>query len=173
MAKTVGLKIEIEGLSTITENVVQLERALKETKTQAKDLEKEIQQLNDEIAKSDNAEDVEKLNKQLAIAEKEYVSLRNTVADTNEQLKGARKEQRDFIKQANAAKFKKGSYFDLNEQLKAARKSFKNLSAEERKGKIGQDLTRKIKGLDSELKGLDKSIGQNQSNVGDYGKALE
>ncbi len=173
MAKTVGLKIEIEGLSSITENVVKLEQALKETKTQAKDLEEEIQQLNDEIAKSDNAEDVEKLNKQLAIAEKEYVSLRNTVADTNEQLKGARKEQRDFIKQANAAKFKKGSYFDLNEQLKAARKSFKNLSAEERKGKIGQDLTRKIKGLDSELKGLDKSIGQNQRNVGDYGKALE
>jgi hypothetical protein len=173
MAKTVGLKIEIEGLSTITENVVQLERALKETKAQAKDLEKEIQGLNEQIEASDNAEEVEKLNKQLAIAEQEYIGLRNTIADTNEQLKGARKEQRDFIKQANTAKFKKGSYFDLNEQLKAARKSFKNLSEEERKGQIGQQLTARIQKLDKELKGIDKSIGQNQRNVGNYSKALD
>ncbi len=171
--KTVGLKIEIEGLGSITENVVKLENALKETKVQAKDLEKEIQGLNEEIANSDNAEEVEKLNKQLAISEKEYISLRNTIADTNEQLKGARKEQRDFIKQANTAKFKKGSYFDLNEQLKAARKAFKNLSEEERSGQIGKELTGRIQVLDKELKSLDKSIGQNQRNVGDYGKALE
>lgn len=171
--KTVGLKIEIEGLGSITENVIKLENALKETKVQAKDLEKEIQGLNEEIANSDNAEEVEKLNKQLAISEKEYISLRNTIADTNEQLKGARKEQRDFIKQANTAKFKKGSYFDLNEQLKAARKAFKNLSEEERSGQIGKELTARIQVLDKELKDLDKSIGQNQRNVGDYGKALE
>jgi len=171
--KTVGLKIEIEGLGSITENVVKLENALKETKVQAKDLEREIQGLNEEIANSDNAEEVEKLNKQLAISEKEYISLRNTIADTNEQLKGARKEQRDFIKQANTAKFKKGSYFDLNEQLKAARKAFKNLSEEERSGQIGKELTGRIQVLDKELKSLDKSIGQNQRNVGDYGKALE
>ena len=171
--KTVGLKIEIEGLGSITENVVKLENALKETKVQAKDLEKEIQGLNEEIANSDNAEEVEKLNKQLAISEKEYISLRNTIADTNEQLKGARKEQRDFIKQANTAKFKKGSYFDLNEQLKAARKAFKNLSQEERSGQVGKELTGRIQVLDKELKSLDKSIGQNQRNVGNYTKALD
>jgi len=170
--KTVGLRIEIEGLSSITENVVKLEQVLKETKVQAKDLEKEIKAINEEIANSNNAEEVEQLNKQLAIAEKEYIGLRNTIADTNEQLKGARKEQRDFIKQANTAKFKKGSYFDLNEQLKAARKAFKNLSEEERKGQIGKDLTAQIQVLDKELKSLDKSIGQNQRNVGDYAKAL-
>jgi hypothetical protein len=173
MAKTVGLKIEIEGLSTITQEVVKLEQELKASKTAAKDLEKEIEALNKQISESDNAEEVEALNKQLAIAEKQYINLRNTVADTNEQLKGARKEQRDFIKQANTAKFKKGSYFDLNEQLKAARKSFKNLSEEERRGKIGQELTQRIQKLDTELKGIDKSIGQNQRNVGNYSKALD
>ena len=171
--KTVGLRIEIEGLSNITENVVKLEQVLKDTKAQAKGLETEIKGLNEQIANSDNAQEIEQLNKQLAIAEKEYIGLRNTVADTNEQLKGARKEQRDFIKQANTAKFKKGSYFDLNEQLKAARKAFKNLSQEERSGQIGQELTGRIQVLDKELKSLDKSIGQNQRNVGNYGKALE
>lgn len=172
MAKTVGLKIEIEGLSGITDSVVKLEQALKSSKDQAKALEKEIAALNKEIESADNAEEVEKLNKQLAQAEKEYINVRNAVAQTNEELKGARKEQREFIKQANAAKFKKGSYFDLNEQLKAARKAFKNLSDEERRGKIGQELTARIQKLDTELKSIDKSIGQNQRNVGNYAKAL-
>ena len=127
--KTVGLKIEIEGLSSITDNVIKLENALKETKSQAKDLEKEIKGLNEAIEASDNAEEIEQLNKQLATAEKEYINLRNSVASTNEELKAARKEQREFIKSANSAKFKKGSYFDLNEQLKEARKQFKNLKS--------------------------------------------
>ena len=59
MAKTVGLKIEIEGLSTITKEVVKLEQELKASKTAAKDLEKEIEGLNKQISESDNAEAVE------------------------------------------------------------------------------------------------------------------
>jgi len=70
MAKTVGLKIEIEGLSTITQEVVKLEQELKASKTAAKDLEKEIEALNKQISESDNAEEVEALNKQLAIDRK-------------------------------------------------------------------------------------------------------
>ena len=115
MAKTVGLRIEIEGLSDITKGIVGLEQ--------------EIKGLNEQL-------------KQTEVGSDEYIKLRNRIAEAKEELKDAKKEQRDFVKQATTAKFKKGSYFDLNEQLKKLRKEFKNLSAEERKGDIGKKLTR-------------------------------
>jgi len=146
MAKTVGLRIEIEGLSDITKGIV--------------GLESEIKGLNEQL-------------KQTEVGSDEYIKLRNRIAEAKEELKGARKEQRDFIKQANTAKFKKGSYFDLNEQLKKLRKEFKNLSAEERKGAAGKQLTQQIQKLDKELKQADASIGQFQRNVGNYRQAID
>lgn len=173
MAKTVGLKIEIDGLGSITEQIVKLEQALKSSKDQAKALESEIEKLNKELeGAEEGTEDYKRLNAELEQAQKEYLGLRSNIARTNEELKGARKEQRDFIKQANAAKFKKGSYFDLNEQLKKLKKEFKNLSEAERKGAVGQQLKKQIGGLDKELKKIDGSIGQYQRNVGNYAQAL-
>jgi hypothetical protein len=172
--KTIGLRIEIDGLDSITQNVVKLERVLKDSKAQAKALEKEIAALNEELAQTGKSpEEIAALNKQLAKAEKEYLGLKNTIAVTNEELKGSRKEQREFIKDANKAKFKKGSYLELNEQLKALKKQYKELSEEERDSEIGVKLQEDAKRLSKRLKTLDKGLGDSQREVGNYRQALE
>lgn len=67
------------------------------------------------------------------------------------------------------AELVEGSYNKLNKELVDLRKSYKNLSEEERESASGKEMLVKIQGLDKELKNLDKSIGVNTRNVGDYG----
>jgi hypothetical protein len=145
MAKIIGLKIEIEGLSQITKEVTGLEQQLKG--------------LNDQLAKTE-------------VGSEEYIKLKNQIVLTQDALKDTRKEQRDFIKDAKAADFKKGSYFDLNKQLVDLRKEYKNLSEAERNSAKGTELQKKIQTLDKELKSIDGNIGQFQRNVGNYPKTF-
>jgi hypothetical protein len=145
MAKTIALTIEIDGLSDITKQVVGLEQ--------------EIQKLNTEL-------------KGTSVGSDEYIKLRNEIATTTEQLKNAKKEQKDFIKSAEATKQAEGSYYALNQELVDLKKSYKNLSAAERDSAKGQELKAKIQGLDAELKKIDGSIGQFQRNVGNYPKGI-
>jgi hypothetical protein len=145
MAKTIALTIEIDGLSDITKQVVGLEQ--------------EIQKLNTEL-------------KGTSVGSDEYIKLRNEIATTTEQLKNAKKEQKDFIKSAEATKQAEGSYYALNQELVDLKKSYKNLSAAERDSAKGQELKAKIQGLDKELKKIDGSIGQFQRNVGNYPKGI-
>jgi hypothetical protein len=143
--KTVGLKIEIEGLSDITKQVVQLETELKD--------------LNAQLDNTEKGSDA-------------YIDLRNQIAQTKEQLKAANKEQKDFIKSAEATKSAEGSYYALNQELVDLKKAYKNLSAAERDSAKGDELKKKIQGLDTELKKIDAGIGQFQRNVGNYPKGI-
>lgn len=146
MDKKIGLTIEIDGIQDTTKRVVQLEQ------------------------------EIENLNKQLKNTEKgsdEYLKLRQRIDETKAGLRDARKEQRDFIKQANDAKFGEGSYRELNNQLAKARKAFKELSKAEREGAPGKELLARIKSIDTELKEIDAGIGQYQRNVGNYRSALD
>jgi hypothetical protein len=145
MAKVIGLSIEIDGLSEITKDVVGLEQQLKQLNTELKNTE---------------------------VGSDQYIKLRNEIAATKEQLSQARKEQKDFIKSAEATKEAEGSYFQLNRQLIDLRKAYKNLSAEERNSAKGQEMSKSIKKLDTELKQIDGSIGQFQRNVGNYPKTF-
>ena len=146
MAKTIGLKIEIDGLSQITKEVTSLEQQLKG--------------LNDQL-------------KNTEVGSEEYIKLKNQILLTNDALKDARKGQRDFIKDAKAADFEKGSYLDLNKQLIDLKKQYKSLSAAERESAKGKELVTKIQQLDTELKRIDGNIGQFQRNVGNYPKTFQ
>jgi hypothetical protein len=146
MAKTIGLKIEIEGLTQITKEVTALEQDLKD--------------LNAELKKT-------------AVGSDEYIKLKNQIVLTQDALKDAKKEQRDFIKDAKAADFEKGSYYDLNKQLVDLKKAYKNLSEEERNSAKGQEMLKNIQKLDKELKAIDANIGQFQRNVGNYPKTFQ
>ena len=88
------------------------------------------------------------------------------------QLVETKRAQKDYNSAltltVNAANSVKSSYYDLNKQLVEARKAWKNLSESERNAASGNELLMKIKGLDTQLKELDREIGQNQRNVGDY-----
>lgn len=95
-------------------------------------------------------------------------------AEYQQQLVITKRAQKDYNEAmnltVNAANATKTSYYDLNKQLVEARKQWKNLSAEERAAdaNLEDGLLKTIDRLDKELKDLDKSIGQNQRNVGDY-----
>jgi len=145
MAKTIALTIEIDGLSDITKQVVGLEQQLKG--------------LNEELKKTDVGSDA-------------YIDLRNQIAQTTKALSDAKKEQKDFIKSAEATKGAEGSYYQLNQELVDLKKAYKNLSAEERNSAKGTEMKKKIQGLDAELKKIDGSIGQFQRNVGNYPKGI-
>lgn len=65
------------------------------------------------------------------------------------------------------------TYRTLNAQLVNARALFKELTEEERKGDVGKALVADIKRLDTELKGIDASIGLFQRNVGNYAGGIQ
>ena len=145
MAKQIALSIEIDGLSDLTKQVVGLEQ--------------QLESLNAELKQTEKGSD-------------EYIKLRNAVAVTKEELSKAKKEQKDFIKSAEATKQAEGSYYQLNQQLVDLRKAYKNLSAAERDSAKGMEMKSKIQELDSELKKIDGQIGQFQRNVGNYPKTF-
>jgi len=145
MAKTIALSIEIDGLSDLTKQVVGLEQ--------------QLESLNAELKQTEKGSD-------------EYIKLRNAVAVTKEELSKAKKEQKDFVKSAEATKQAEGSYYQLNQQLVDLRKAYKNLSAAERDSAKGTEMKMKIQELDTELKKIDGQIGQFQRNVGNYPKTF-
>jgi hypothetical protein len=145
MAKTIALSIEIDGLSDLTKQVVGLEQ--------------QLENLNAELKNTEKGSD-------------EYIKLRNAVAVTKEELSKAKKEQKDFIKSAEATKQAEGSYYQLNQQLVDLRKAYKNLSAAERDSAKGQEMKLKIQELDAQLKKIDGQVGQFQRNVGNYPKTF-
>lgn len=74
------------------------------------------------------------------------------------------------VKQSNAAA---GSYDELNQMLGQLRDGYRQMSAEERKGAVGQETLVRIKQLDKELKGIDAEMGNFQRNVGNYAEAFK
>ncbi len=115
--KVIGLKIEIDGLSDITKEVVKLEQELKT--------------LNNDLKGAEIGSDA-------------YIDLRNQIVATSEALKVAKKEQKDFVKSAEATKAAEGSYYALNQELVDLKKAYKNLSAAERESAKGDELQKKI-----------------------------
>ena len=81
-------------------------------------------------------------------------------------------ELKKTTKELSSQKFAAGSYRALNAELVRLRASQKELSREARNGFAGVKQQQRIRKLDAELKRLDKTMGQNQRNVGNYSKAL-
>lgn len=89
-----------------------------------------------------------------------------------EKLQGQQKVLNDTMAASKtAADNLPGSYNALNAELVSLRKRWKELSDEQRTAdsQMGKDgILGKIQSLDTQLKNMDHSIGQNQRNVGDY-----
>jgi hypothetical protein len=143
--KVIALSIEIDGLSNLTKQVVGLEQ--------------ELSNLNKELKGADVGSDA-------------YIKLRSEIEFTKNELSKAKKEQKDFIKSAEATKQAEGSYYQLNQQLVDLRKAYKNLSAAERESAKGMEMQSSIAALDKQLKDIDGNIGQFQRNVGNYPKTF-
>jgi hypothetical protein len=147
--KIIGFKIQIEGLAGTIETATQLKR--------------QIAELNSELKKTADVDEIKKLEKKL-IDLKAAQSLVNDV--TREQVK-LRKEEIAGVDKAE------GAYRKLSKELNDQRKRYKDLAAAQQdNSQEAKDLLVSIGALDKRLKGIDATVGQFQRNVGGYTEAL-
>jgi hypothetical protein len=147
--KVIGFKIQIEGLAGTIETATQLKR--------------QIADINAELKKTADVEEIKKLEKKL-IDLKAAQSLVNDV--TREQVK-LRKEEIAGIDKSQ------GAYRKLSKELNDQRNRYKDLAAAQQDNtQEAKDLLISINKLDKELKGIDATVGQFQRNVGGYTEAL-
>jgi hypothetical protein len=147
--KVIGFKIQIEGLAGTIETATQLKR--------------QIAELNSELKKTADVDEIKKLEKKL-VDLKAAQSLVNDV--TREQIK-LRKEEIAGIDKSE------GAYRRLSKELNDQRKRYKDLAAaEQESSQEARDLIVSIGQLDKKLKGIDANVGQFQRNVGGYTEAL-
>jgi hypothetical protein len=147
--KVIGFKIQIEGLAGTIETATQLKR--------------QIAELNSELKKTADVDEIKKLEKKL-VDLKAAQSLVNDV--TREQIK-LRKEEIAGIDKSE------GAYRRLSKELNDQRKRYKDLAASEQESsQEARDLIVSITALDKKLKGIDATVGQFQRNVGGYTEAL-
>jgi hypothetical protein len=147
--KVIGFKIQIEGLAGTIETATQLKR--------------QIAELNSELKKTADVDEIKKLEKKL-VDLKAAQSLVNDV--TREQVK-LRKEEIAGIDKSE------GAYRRLSKELNDQRKRYKDLAAaEQASSQEARDLIVSIGALDKKLKGIDANVGQFQRNVGGYTEAL-
>lgn len=104
------------------------------------------------------------------ISEEQYINRKAALIETQQKLKSELSEEQKQLKYINAdLNAQAGSYESLNAQLGQLRAVWKSLSEAERENAdVGGVLQAEINRLDEILKGLDKSIGNNQRNVGNY-----
>ena len=147
--KVIGFKIQIEGLAGTIETATELKKA--------------IAQVNAELKKTADVDEIKKLEKKL-IDLKAAQGLVNDI--TKEQIK-LRKEE------LNATDKSEGAYRRLSKQLNDQRNKYKDLAAAEQEStQEAKDLLISIDALDKKLKGIDATVGQFQRNVGGYTQAL-
>jgi hypothetical protein len=147
--KVIGFKIQIEGLSGTIETATQLKR--------------QIADINSELKKTADVDEIKKLEKKL-VDLKAAQSLVNDV--TREQVK-LRKEEIAGIDKSE------GVYRRLSKELNDQRNRYKDLAAaEQASSQEARDLIVSIGALDKKLKGIDANVGQFQRNVGGYTEAL-
>jgi hypothetical protein len=147
--KVIGFKIQIEGLAGTIETATQLKR--------------QIAELNSELKKTADVDEIKKLEKKL-VDLKAAQSLVNDV--TREQIK-LRKEEIAGIDKSE------GAYRRLSKELNDQRKRYKDLAAaEQESSQEARDLIVSITALDKKLKVIDANVGQFQRNVGGYTEAL-
>lgn len=146
MAKVLAYEFELQGVRQEITNLDQLNEALKESQRILKSQTFGTPAYGESL--------------------KQVSALKNAQSELTKQVKDTGR-----VLEIEADKGKR-SYRALNAELVNARQLFRELSEEERRGKIGQNLLKDIQRLDTELKSIDASMGQYQRNVGNYTSAF-
>lgn len=132
-------------------------------------LKKENQQLKkstDGLTKA-NSDQAQKYAQNEASIKKLNGESRTYKKILEDNIKAQEREQKIVVKTD-------GSINSLRNALNVNKTTYKNLTAEQRKNdQIGGKLLKTIKQQDSEYKKLSSTIGNNQSNVGNYGIAVK
>jgi hypothetical protein len=147
--KVIGFKIEIEGLASQIETATQLKNV--------------IAKVNSELKKTEDVEQLKKLEKQL-------IALKAAQSAINDEIKEEIKIKKEELVGIDKSE---GAYRRLSKELNDQRKRYKDLAASEQESsQEARDLIVSITALDKKLKGIDATVGQFQRNVGGYTEAL-
>jgi hypothetical protein len=149
MSKVIGFQIVIDGLGKTVETATELKRA--------------IADVNAEIKKTTDVQEIKKLEAKL-------VDLKAAQMEVNKVVKEQIKSRNEEITATDKAN---GAYRKLSKELNDQRNRYKDLAAaEQASSQEARDLIISIGQLDKKLKGIDANVGQFQRNVGGYTEAL-
>lgn len=149
MSKVIGFQIVIDGLGKTVETATELKRA--------------IADVNAELKKTTDVQEIKKLEAKL-------VDLKAAQMEVNKVVKEQIKSRNEEITATDKAN---GAYRKLSKELNYQRNRYKDLAAaEQESSQEAKDLLVSINNLDKKLKGIDATVGQFQRNVGGYTEAL-
>jgi hypothetical protein len=149
MAQVIGFQIQIDGLGKTVETATELKRA--------------IADVNAELKKTTDVQEIKKLETKL-------VDLKAAQMEVNKVVKEQIKSRNEEITATDKAN---GAYRKLSKELNDQRNRYKDLAAaEQESSQEAKDLLVSINALDKKLKGIDATVGQFQRNVGGYTEAL-
>ena len=149
MAQVIGFQIVIDGLGKTVETATELKRA--------------IADVNAELKKTTDVQEIKKLEAKL-------VDLKAAQMEVNKVVKEQIKVRNEEITATDKAN---GAYRKLSKELNDQRNRYKDLAAaEQESSQEAKDLLVSINNLDKKLKGIDATVGQFQRNVGGYTEAL-
>lgn len=149
MTKVLGFQIVIDGLGKTVETATELKRA--------------IADVNAELKKTTDVQEIKKLEAKL-------VDLKAAQMEVNKVVKEQIKVRNEEITSTDKAN---GAYRKLSKELNDQRNRYKDLAAaEQESSQEAKDLLVSINNLDKKLKGIDATVGQFQRNVGGYTEAL-
>ena len=149
MSKVIGFQIVIDGLGKTVETATELKRA--------------IADVNAELKKTTDVQEIKKLEAKL-------VDLKAAQMEVNKVVKEQIKSRNEEITATDKAN---GAYRKLSKELNDQRNRYKDLAASEQaSSQEARDLIISIGQLDKKLKGIDANVGQFQRNVGGYTEAL-
>lgn len=149
MAQVIGFQIVIDGLGKTVETATELKRA--------------IADVNAELKKTTDVQEIKKLETKL-------VDLKAAQMEVNKVVKEQIKSRNEEITATDKAN---GAYRKLSKELNDQRNRYKDLAAAQQDNtQEAKDLLVSINNLDKKLKGIDATVGQFQRNVGGYTEAL-
>ncbi len=136
----------------------------------------DIKKLNEELEKTNKKlVELEKVEKAVAVGELELAKIRQQNAKAIQEEEKAAQQKLRTDKAASAQRGKElTEYQKQSKALNDLRNSYKELAVAGREnGKVAKGLLQDITKLDTKLKQIDKTVGQNQRNVGNYSSAFE
>lgn len=129
-------------------------------------------------ALDDNKQSIKNLSDEYKagkITEEDYVKEQADFIKSQELLKQQLSDEQKTLKQVTKqTKATESSYEDMSARLSELKSIWRDLTKEERdNANVGGVLKTEINRLDEAIKGMDKSIGDNQRNVGNYEIGIE
>lgn len=145
--KIIAFEIRVDGKDRVVKTAKELRDAIKEINKALEDTE---------IGSSEYQE----LNSQLGKLKQVQKTLRQDTRDAG----------KEFVISADQGK---DSYRALDAQLQLLKSTYKELSREAREGIEGERIAGEVQSISTELKRLDKLLGDSFRNVGNYEESIQ